>query len=70
VISRAANPRYYDILAGFKPETGLPAAVTTSSTVHEEPIINTPEEAARALVDNRIDFLVTDDGVYGLTPAV
>jgi len=69
VIRRADNPLYYDILAGFKAETGLPAAVNTSFNVHEEPIINTPEEAARALVDNRIDYLVCDDGVYGVTPA-
>jgi len=34
--------------------------------VHEEPIINTPEEAAEALVDNRVDYLLTEDGVYGV----
>jgi carbamoyltransferase len=34
--------------------------------VHEEPIINTPEEAAEALLDNRVDYLLAEDGVYGV----
>ena len=66
IIRRADNPLYYDLLAEFKARTGLPAAVNTSFNVHEEPIINTPEEAARALVDDRVDYLVTEDGVYGV----
>jgi carbamoyltransferase len=64
VIERAANPLYYDILAAFKARTGLPVMVNTSFNVHEEPIINTPAECARALKDRRIDFVVTDLGVY------
>ena len=66
VIERADNPLYYDILATFKGISGLPAAVNTSFNVHEQPIINTPEEAAKALVEDRVDYLVTDDGVYGV----
>lgn len=66
IIRRAGNPLYYDTLAAFKAETGLPAVVNTSFNVHEEPIINTPEEAARALVDDRVDYLLAEDGVYGV----
>jgi carbamoyltransferase len=32
--------------------------------VHEEPIINNPEECARALADGRIDFVATEQAVY------
>jgi carbamoyltransferase len=32
--------------------------------VHEEPIINRPEEALRALLDKRVDYLVTDTGLW------
>jgi hypothetical protein len=32
--------------------------------VHEEPIVNTPAECARALTDGRIDFVVTDRALY------
>jgi carbamoyltransferase len=65
IIRRADNPLYYDILSAFKARTGLPALVNTSFNVHEEPIINTPEESAQALVDDRVDYIVTEDGVYG-----
>jgi carbamoyltransferase len=64
VIERDQNPLYFDILAAFKACSGLPVMVNTSFNVHEEPIINTPAECARALKDRRIDFVVTDQGVY------
>jgi carbamoyltransferase len=57
---RKDNPLYYDILVEFKKLTGIPCLVNTSFNVHGEPIINTPEEALRALRDKRIDFLVCD----------
>lgn len=63
IISREYNPLYYDIVSKFKELTGLPCLVNTSFNVHEEPIINTPEEALRALKDNRVDFLVCESGL-------
>ncbi len=65
-IRRADNPLYFDILESFKQRSGLPVLVNTSFNVHEEPIVNTPEEAAQALLDDRIDYIVSDDGVYGI----
>ena len=64
VVRRADNPLYADILAAFKAKTGLPVLINTSFNAHEEPIINTPAECARALVDDRVDFVVTGSGVY------
>jgi carbamoyltransferase len=32
--------------------------------VHEEPIVNTPRECAKALVDRRIDFVMTQQAIY------
>ena len=69
-IGRDANPTYYDILAAFKARTGLPAMVNTSFNVHEEPIVNRPEECLRALLDRRVDYVVTDRGLYGLKETV
>lgn len=66
IIERACNPLYFDILAGFKARTGLPVLVNTSFNVHEEPIVNRPEEGLRALLDGRIDFIVTGKAVYAL----
>ena len=64
VIERGPNPLYFDILAAFERTTGLPVLVNTSFNVHEEPIVNRPEECAKALSDGRIDFVVTEQAVY------
>jgi carbamoyltransferase len=52
------------ILRKFRGATGLPVLVNTSFNVHEEPIVNSPAECAKALVDGRIDFVVTNQAVY------
>jgi len=58
VIVREDNELYFDILTHFKELSGIPCLINTSFNAHEEPIINTPAEAVRALVTNRVDFLV------------
>ena len=67
VIRERDNPLYYGILKSFKDLTGLPVLVNTSFNIHEQPIINSPEEAAAALVENRVDYLVTENAVYGVS---
>ncbi len=64
IIARADNPLYHDIITGFERATDLAALVNTSFNVHEEPIVDTPEQCARALTDGRIDFVVTDKALY------
>jgi carbamoyltransferase len=64
IIEREVNPLYYDILNAFERESGLPVLVNTSFNVHEEPIVNKPSECIRALLDGRIDFVVTTQGIY------
>ncbi|MGE3149899.1 MAG: carbamoyltransferase C-terminal domain-containing protein, partial [Pseudorhodoplanes sp.] len=64
VIERASNPLYYDILSAFEQQTGIPVLVNTSFNVHEEPIVNAPAECIRALLDGRIDFVVTNKALY------
>jgi carbamoyltransferase len=68
VIEREANPLYYDILAAFERESELPVLVNTSFNVHEEPIVNKPSECLRALLDERMDFVVTTKGIYERIP--
>jgi carbamoyltransferase len=63
-IGPAENPLYFEILSRFHARTGLPVLVNTSFNVHEEPIIDTPAQALRALVDKRVDFIVTESGLY------
>jgi carbamoyltransferase len=64
IIERETNPLYYDILARFERESGLLVLVNTSFNVHEEPIVNKPAECVGALLDRRIDFVVTSRGIY------
>lgn len=63
VIYREDNPLYYDLLTAFSELTGLKALVNTSFNAHEEPIINTPDQALTALNDNRVDFLFCEEGL-------
>jgi carbamoyltransferase len=58
------NPLYADILRRFRSATGLPVLVNTSFNVHEEPIVNRPEECLQALTEGRVDFIVTRNAVY------
>jgi carbamoyltransferase len=64
VLRDQENPLYADILRRFKAATGLPVLVNTSFNVHEEPIVNRPEECLQALRDDRVDFVVTRRAVY------
>ena len=63
-IVRESNPLYFDIVSAFEGITGIPVLVNTSFNVHEEPIVNTPRECVQALLDRRIDFVVTQQAVY------
>lgn len=64
VIRREPNPLYYDILKAYGARTGIPVLINTSFNAHEEPIINRPEECAQALREGRVDYVVTENGVY------
>ena len=63
-INKTDNLLYYSILNEFKKITGLPVLVNTSFNAHEEPIVNRPEECLQALLNKRIDFVVTNNGIY------
>ena len=64
IIRDADNPLFAGILRRFRDRTGIPVLINTSFNVHEEPIVNRPEECRRALIDGRVDFVVTRQAVY------
>jgi carbamoyltransferase len=66
IIRDEDNPLFAAILRRFRDATGLPVLINTSFNVHEEPIVNRPEECLKALVDGRVDFVVTKQAVYAL----
>ncbi len=64
IIRDADNPLFAGILRRFRDRTEIPVLINTSFNVHEEPIVNRPEECLRALIDGRVDFVVTKKAVY------
>jgi carbamoyltransferase len=64
VIREDDNSLYFRVLSQFHNRTGVPVLVNTSFNAHEEPIIDTPDQALRALVDGRVDYILTENGLY------
>ena len=59
-VNESQNKLYYLILKEFYEVTGVPCLVNTSFNAHEEPIINTPQEAFEALINKRVDYIIFD----------
>jgi carbamoyltransferase len=66
IVADHTNPLFAAILRRLRDVTGLPVLVNTSFNVHGEPIVNRPSECLRALLDRRIDFVLTKQAVYTL----
>ena len=64
IVRDDVNPLFAAILRRFRDQSGLPVLINTSFNVHEEPIVNRPEECLKALQDGRVDFVVTRQAVY------
>jgi carbamoyltransferase len=61
-VSRRANPRYWQLIAAFERQTGVPMVLNTSFN-ENEPIVNTPAEALDCFLRTRMDRLVLGDVV-------
>ena len=57
-ISRAHNPRYYEVIAAFERRTGVPVLVNTSFNTRGEPIVCTPRDAVECFWTSPLDALV------------
>jgi len=66
IVRDADNPLFVAILREFRACTGVPVLINTSFNMHEEPIINRPEECRRPLLDGRVDFALTKSAAYVL----
>ncbi len=56
-VTKEQNKSYYGILKAYNELTGLPIFVNTSFNMHEEPIVCSPEDAARAFKLGSVDCL-------------
>jgi carbamoyltransferase len=57
LITREAEPFYYQILERYHERTGIPSLVNTSFNMHEEPIVCTPQDAIRAFKQGHLDYI-------------
>ena len=67
VLRQTDNPELYAILEAFGRLTGVPMLLNTSFNRAGEPIVETPEEAARCVIASSADVLVVD-GIAWLNP--
>jgi carbamoyltransferase len=61
IIKLSDNERVYNILKEYKRITNIPVLVNTSFNLHEEPIVNTPEDALKVLEQKAVDVLVINN---------
>jgi carbamoyltransferase len=57
-VSRASNPRYYELIKRFGELTGVPVVLNTSFNVKGEPIVNSPVDAMRCFYTTGLDYLI------------
>lgn len=57
LVSEKTNPSFHKILTSYYECTGIPAIINTSFNMHEEPIVCAPEDAIRAFLLGRLDYL-------------
>lgn len=57
LVRQDRNPLYHRVISRYHQLSGIPLVLNTSFNAHEEPIVCSPVEAIRALVDDRIDAL-------------
>jgi carbamoyltransferase len=57
-LKREDNPRFYALMEAFEKLTGCPIMINTSFNVRGEPIVCTPDDAYRCLVNTEMDYLV------------
>jgi len=55
------NPSFHRTLEEYEKRTGVPVLINTSFNVHEEPIVRSPDDAIRAFLDSRLDYLAIGD---------
>jgi carbamoyltransferase len=66
IVRHSDNPRFYNILHCYYRLTGIPIIINTSFNIHEEPIVNSPEDALGILKHDAVDILILNDYLVDL----
>lgn len=57
-VSRAANPRFWSLIEAYRQLSGLPVVLNTSFNEADEPIVCSPQDAARSFISCGLDAFV------------
>jgi len=69
LVDRASNPELYALLNRFRDQTGVPALLNTSFNI-AEPIVESPQDAAKCFICSGIDLLAIGARMYHRTAAL
>ncbi|OGS11613.1 MAG: hypothetical protein A2234_02435 [Elusimicrobia bacterium RIFOXYA2_FULL_58_8] len=61
LVDETTNPKYCKILKSYEKLTGMGAFLNTSFNLHGDPIVNTPEDAVRTLLNSQLDYVVMEN---------
>ena len=57
VVTREANPAYWDLIQRFRARTGVGGILNTSLNLHGLPLVHRPADAAHVLLNSGLDLL-------------
>ena len=60
-VSKAANPRYWELIEAFGRKTGIPILLNTSFNNNAEPIADSVDDAVVCYLTSGLDYLVVGD---------
>jgi carbamoyltransferase len=60
IVRERTNPSFYKLLQAYEKNSGIGCVVNTSFNLHEEPIVNSPQDALRALLEGAVDVLALE----------
>ena len=60
-VSKAANPRYWELIEAFGRKTGIPILLNTSFNNNAEPIVDSVDDAVVCYLTSGLDYLVVGD---------
>jgi carbamoyltransferase len=61
ILERRANPEYHRLIERFRDRTGIGAVLNTSLNLHGDPMVNSPDDALRTLLESDLAFLTLED---------
>ena len=61
MLTKKANPGYYDLIQNFEKLTGVGAVLNTSFNLHGEPIVRSAEDAWHTFINSDLDGLLLND---------